>query len=107
MYLSERGYTILSRNARTTYGEIDLVAHQEGVTVFVEVKTRTSNTFGPPETSITPQKQAHILDAAQAYLQEYPEHDSDWRIEVVDGECLHPDYPPKITHFENMLIERG
>ena len=42
-YLKERGYEILARNARTPYGEIDIVAKQEDVYIFVEVKTRTSN----------------------------------------------------------------
>src|SRR3990170_3381994 len=85
-FLAGCGYAILERNARTPHGEIDLVAQQEEsgrdgsvmTTVFVEVKTRSSRAFGYPEESITPRKQAHLLSAAQAYLQEHPELVGDW-----------------------------
>jgi putative endonuclease len=36
VFLTQRGYAILARNARTPYGEIDIVAKQEDVTIFVE-----------------------------------------------------------------------
>ncbi len=45
-YLAGRGYEIVARNARTPYGEIDIVARQAEITVFVEVKTRTANKMG-------------------------------------------------------------
>jgi len=63
-YLANNGYSILERNARTPHGEIDLVARQGIVTVFVEVKTRTSNRFGPPEAAITKKKRAPITKPA-------------------------------------------
>jgi putative endonuclease len=113
-YLLERGYTIIDRNARTPYGEIDLVARQtEGVnpgmsgekwvTVFVEVKTRTSRAFGFPEESVNARKQAHLLAAAQAYLQQHPELEGDWRIDVIAIQRYHPRQSPAIHHFENAL----
>jgi putative endonuclease len=66
-FLEKRGYTVLDKNARTPYGEIDLVTSLGGVTVFVEVKTRTTRSFGLPEEAITPRKQAHMLAAAEHY----------------------------------------
>jgi len=81
-YLTERGYTILERNVRTSYGEIDLVAQKkiggmdgeggiggESALVFVEVKTRRSTKYGLPEEAMTSRKQAHLLAAIQSYLQ--------------------------------------
>jgi putative endonuclease len=105
-YLTQRGYTIQTRNARTPYGELDLVATQPtiagNVTVFIEVKTRRSNQYGLPEASITPQKQAHLLAAAQAYLQAQSGLDDDWRIDVIairlSGSAL-----PEIVHYENAV----
>lgn len=102
-YLTRRGYTILDRNARTDYGEIDIVARQAEVAVFVEVKTRTSTAYGYPEESITPKKRAHLIASAQAYLQAHPELETDWRIDVIAIHRPHPGCTPNITHFENAV----
>lgn len=49
-YLQEKGYTILRRNYRSPYGEIDIIARQNEVLVFVEIKYRSSGQYGnPPE----------------------------------------------------------
>lgn len=102
-HLRARGYTILARNARTPYGELDLVATDGRVTVFVEVKTRATTAYGPPEASVTPRKQAHLLAAAEAYLQAHPETSGDWRVDVVAIQRRPPPQPPEIVHFENAL----
>ena len=51
-HLIQHNYEIINRNVRTPYGEIDIVARQGDITIFVEVKTRTSNKMGLPEESI-------------------------------------------------------
>jgi putative endonuclease len=101
-YLAARGYSILSRNAWTPYGEIDIVACREGVLVFVEVKTRTSSLFGYPETAVTARKQAHMLAAAERFLQAYPKDFETWQFDVIAVEGK-PGGKPDITHFENVL----
>lgn len=112
-YLIEQGYKILGRNERTPYGEIDLVAQMvpdpkteprqsQEVLLFVEVKTRTSLTFGYPEEAVTPRKQINMISAAQHYLQEHPDLDLDWRIDVISIE-RYPNRAPIIHHFENAL----
>ena len=105
-YLSQQGYTILEHNARTPYGELDLVASQGEMLVFIEVKTRASRSLGPPEISVTPVKQAHLLSAAKAYLQDRPQLGFDWRIDVVAILRL-PDQPPQVEHFENILTSEA
>src|SRR3972149_569934 len=45
-FLAKEGYKIVERNFRCPLGEIDIVAIDKGVLVFVEVKTRSSNKFG-------------------------------------------------------------
>lgn len=82
-FLAEHGYTILSRNYRTPAGELDIVAHEGESIVFVEVKTRRTASFGPPQEAVTPAKAAHIIAAAQHYLQDTAQIDGDWRIDVV------------------------
>jgi putative endonuclease len=104
---------------RTPYGEIDLVACQDEelssfeavigerqkgfATIFVEVKTRSSRSFGLPEEAVTSRKQAHMLAAAQAYLQQHPELEGSWRIDVIAIQRYDPSRPPTILHFENAI----
>ena len=101
-YLAERGYTILEHNARTPYGELDLIARQGDALVFIEVKTRASRSLGPPEISVTQTKQAHLLSAAKSYLQERPHLQYEWRIDVIAILRL-PGQKAQIEHFENIM----
>lgn len=99
-YLTEHGYEIVARNARTPYGEIDIVARLGDVTIFVEVKTRTSNKMGLPEESITARKREHMLAAADHYAAEREiDH---WQIDVISIEGK-PGSKLKITYFENAI----
>lgn len=99
-YLMERGYAIVARNARTPYGEIDIVVRQADITIFVEVKTRTSNKMGLPEESVNLRKQAHMLACAEHYAAENAiDH---WQIDVISVEGK-VGLEPKITHFENAI----
>lgn len=102
-YLEDKGYTLLERNTRTPYGEIDLIACQEGLIIFVEVKSRTTRVFGNPEVAVTPRKQAHMLAAAQYYIQQHPEHEGAWRIDVIAIQRYRIQEKPLITHFENVI----
>jgi len=99
-YLQAHGYEIVEKNARTPHGEIDLVARRDGVTVFVEVKARTSRRFGLPEEAVTPRKRAHMFAAGEHYAGEH-EIDS-WQADVLAVEGA-PGAKPRIEHFENVL----
>lgn len=99
-YLANKGYSILSANYRTRYGEIDLVTEHLGIIIFVEVKTRSSTQFGFPEEAVTPKKQQHLVHAAELYLQAQNQLDSLWRFDVI-AIRKGPDGKPLITHFEN------
>jgi putative endonuclease len=99
-WLAERGHKIVGRNVRTPYGEIDIITQQNDMTIFVEVKTLTSNINFFPETNITPAKQQHMLNSAQHYA---AEHEIDhWQIDAITVEGK-PGSKPVITHFENVL----
>ncbi|MGQ9826030.1 MAG: YraN family protein [Desulfotomaculales bacterium] len=67
-YLEERGYRVLARNYRCRFGEIDLIAFDGEVLVFVEVRCRTSGRFGLPEESILWRKKARMRKIASHYL---------------------------------------
>ena len=82
-HLLSRGYRVLESNYRAKGGEIDLVAEKDGTLVFVEVRTRHRSGFGSPEESVTARKRAHLVEAAQEYLQASGAEDRDWRIDLV------------------------
>ena len=99
-YLEEHGYEVIDRNIRTPYGEIDILAEKDGFISFVEVKTRTTGSYGPPEISITPRKQEHMIAAAEHYAQQNEiDH---WQIDVIAVEGK-PGKQPIITYFENAI----
>lgn len=67
-YLSYHDFRIVERGYRFGRGEIDIIAYEEDVLVFVEVKTRDSSACSSPEESVTPEKQRQIRRIAEAYL---------------------------------------
>nr|MBN1229307.1 YraN family protein [Anaerolineae bacterium] len=81
--LSTYGYTIVEMNWRCFAGEIDLIALERDVWVFVEVKTRRSEAYGTPEEAVTSDKKRRLFAVAQVYLVENDLTDVDWRIDVV------------------------
>lgn len=66
--LRRRGYAILARRFRTRHGEIDIVARDGDVLVFVEVKARSSRRFGGALGAVTPRKQRQVIAMAQRYM---------------------------------------
>jgi putative endonuclease len=99
-YLERKGYQVLEKNIRTPYGEIDIVASQEGVIIFVEVKARTSHTFGLPEQALTHKKLDHMQASAEYYALNH-ELDS-WQCDAISVEGF-PGLEPRIIHFENVI----
>lgn len=67
-HLRARGLTIVARNFRTRFGEIDLVARDGRMLVFVEVRMRSSTRYGGALESISAQKRARLVSAANGYL---------------------------------------
>jgi putative endonuclease len=68
-YLEGRGLRILEANARCRFGEIDLVALDGALVVFVEVKGKSGDGLGRPEEMVTAWKQRRLTRLAQWYLQ--------------------------------------
>lgn len=83
-YLTSKGYTILERNFRKGYGEIDIIATYNNVLIFIEVKTRSSDTFGVPLEAITRRKLDTLIKGAQFYKYIlHPDLPDDIRIDAV------------------------
>lgn len=82
-FLKQRGYTILEKNFRCKFGEIDIIALERKTLVFVEVKTRSSLGFGSPQTSVTQKKQDQLTKVALFYLQKKQLFNREARFDVV------------------------
>jgi len=67
-FLAARGLRVLARNYRCRAGEIDLIARDRDIIVFVEVRLRSSNAFGGAAASITATKRRRLERAARHYL---------------------------------------
>jgi putative endonuclease len=98
--LRRRGYEILERRYRTRVGEIDIVASDRGVLVFVEVKARRSTAFGRPVEALTWHKQRRLLRLAAGYLAAKRLRDTPCRFDVVSVLLLPGEAEPRIELFK-------
>ena len=71
-HLERLGYRIVTRNHRTRFGELDIVAVDRETLVFCEVKTRRSGAWGPWE-ALDARKRAQVRRIAGAYLATVPD----------------------------------
>ncbi len=104
-FLGNNGYDIIETNYRCPEGEIDIVARQQNTLVFVEVRTKTSRTFGSPEESITPVKAARLRTLAARYGQDHDYLPVAWRIDVVAVEMNKSGRLSRIEIIENAVSE--
>ena len=98
--LIEKKFKIIERNYRYGHGEIDIIAFDNDVLVFIEVKTRKNLEFGPAISAVTKGKQRQIRKSAEAYLIEQNISDSDCRFDVI-GVLLQGNERAIIDHIEN------
>jgi len=69
-FLLKKGYKIIKKNYKNKVGEIDIIAMDGDKLVFVEVKTRTGDTFGSPMDAIDYKKKRKMIATAQSYLKD-------------------------------------
>jgi putative endonuclease len=82
-YLKTEGYTILDRNYRCLFGEVDIVARDGDAIVFVEVKSRRSDRFGDPQMAVGVEKQKKLCRISMKYLQDRRLYPCNARFDVV------------------------
>jgi len=82
-FLKKRGYRIIEQNYVCKMGEMDLIAKEKDTLVFIEVKTRTSMYFGPPQLAVTKFKQRQMSKVALYFLKEKKIEDVKARFDVV------------------------
>ena len=92
-YLEDRGLTLLGRNYRSPFGEIDLVMRDGATLVFVEVRQRANAQYGTPAETVGARKQGRLRTTAEHYLQQYPrESQKPCRFDIVAITDAPPDY---------------
>ena len=101
--LESQGYRILESNYRCRYGEVDIVAMDGDCTVFVEVRTKRSKSFGSPEESLSKLKQRRLTTTALTYLQARDTLQADWRIDLVSVRFPVGNESPKIDHVKHVV----
>ncbi len=100
--LADSGMEIVERNWRCRYGELDIVAREGDVLVFVEVKTRSGTGYGTPAESVTYAKQQRIRKLALAWLED---RESPWvrlRFDVV-AIVIARGADPVVTHLRGVF----
>ena len=85
-FLKKAGYKVLEMNFRTHIGEADIIAQKDGVTVFVEVKTRSDDTYGAPSEAVNHKKQEKYFRVATEYLIKKGLQDAPCRFDVIEIE---------------------
>lgn len=97
--LSRKGYEVIKRNFATRFGEIDIIAKDKDVLVFVEVKAKTGTDFGLPEGMVNKKKLAQVRRMAEVYLNG---KDLLCRIDVIAVVLSPNNKLLRLTHYENV-----
>ena len=106
-YLKKRKYRIVTRNFKTIFGEVDIVARNKNEIVFVEVKTRSSKSFATPAEFVDNEKISRITRVAEFFIKHYKCQLSP-RIDVIEvyisitGDKYTVE---RINHLENVSVE--
>ena len=98
-YLQRNGYTIVERDWRSGHRDIDIIAWDGQMVVFVEVKTRRNRTFADPETAVDYRKLNNLRQAANHYIK-YRNITHNVRFDVITVVGT-PDKEPEIEHIKD------
>jgi putative endonuclease len=98
-FFVEKGCQVLAQNWRYSRAEVDMIVKDAETIVFVEVKTRSSTRFGPPEYFVSRQQQ-QMLAAAASYFCEKLGHEGEIRFDVISI-VMRPDGETNLEHLQD------
>lgn len=101
-YLKSQGYKILERNYLIRGGEIDIVAQEGEILVFIEVKARWSHQYGHPLEAINYYKMKAMLKTALFYIQKINWGDKPYRLDAISIDYAEDKQSPKIELIRNI-----
>ncbi len=97
--LTQKGYKILKMNFANRFGEIDIIAKDHDILVFVEVKSKVGTKYGLPEEMINPHKLQRVKNMATIYMKG---ETLPCRIDVVAVILSEAGDLIRLTHYENV-----
>ena len=97
-YLITKGYSILETNYRNKIGEIDIIAKDKDILVFIEVKTRTSTDYGYAFEAVDFRKQRKIINTSMVYVKYKNYVDTQLRYDIIE---VYMTNVIKINHLDN------
>lgn len=99
-FLIKQGWEIIERNYIYKKSEVDIIAKYQGITIFIEVKLRSSTVFGTPVEYVTEDKVAHIFTAAEAWMVANNSQNQPMRFDVI-GILQKKNKAPIFNHIED------
>ncbi len=104
-HLRENGYKILEKNFRCKLGEIDIIARDQHIVVFIEVRTKISSSvpsaYGPPYNSVTSHKQRQVKRVALFYISRHNLVNTQFRFDVIGITLNSQGEKPHLDHIQN------
>lgn len=101
-HLVAKGYSIIALNYRAGKAEVDIIAKTGNTYVFAEVKTRTSEFFGLPESFVSNKKQRLFAKAAEAFCDINNHTDIEIRYDILS--VIINQYEERVSHFEDAFF---
>ncbi|MCF6094339.1 YraN family protein [Microaerobacter geothermalis] len=106
-YLLKKGYKIIQRNYRCPLGELDIIAKEGKELIFVEVRTKSTLSFGSGLESITYAKRRKLVQLGQYFLSQNFQHHVHYRFDVISifipRSNESPEMIPEVVHIRNAL----
>lgn len=106
-FLKRKGYRILARQYRNSFGEIDIIALDGQRVVFAEVKTRQSTAAGRPFEAVDQRKQQKLTKLALVWLKKHRRLEQTARFDVLSVVWPPQAKQPQIEHFVNAFEATG
>lgn len=102
-YLIKHDYKIIDSNIKLSYQELDIVAEKHGLTIFIEVKTRISQIYGPAENAFASVKSQRFKRGIEMFLKNNKISADDIRADLIAVDIDRRKKTAKIKHFKDIL----
>lgn len=102
-YLIRHGYEMIESNVKLSYQELDIVARKNGLTVFIEVKTRISQIYGPAEGAFAFSKSERFKRGIEMFIKNHRISADDIRADLITVDIDRVKKIARIKHFKDII----